>query len=609
MAASPTGEIVYLGRIDNQIKIRGHRVELSSIEHFLNQNDEVKEAIVVPKENAIGDMRLVAYIVPEYLAINSHPTWQERWEDLYQRGALAENLLTVSERQLDIAVAQQISGRQDIKGEVEEWLKQSVDRIKRLGTKNTMELGCGAGQLVFEIAPLTEKFVATDYSETAISKLKEKLVAEPEKFKNVTALAAPADDLSIVESHSLDLIIINGVVQYFPDAEYLLKVLRESSKALKDGGCIFIGDMQGKNTLFMYHALDQLNRSDDQQLTSEFKKIVERRVKVEDELVADPGFFYLLPQVIPAITSVNIQLREGSHLNETTKYHYDIWLFVNGPSMSAAAEVEIPWLPGSTIDDISTMIDKNLSKVISITNVFNTRTSVDHRLQEVIQNEGKNPTVGKVKEALHQVKNGQDPQSLWNLGKNKGFNTHIRWSSDGADGLFDAIFIPQALGDKIPKPVEFTNLNTDIYEYARNPSANEGDFSGEQEMEWKQNLKEFLPAYMIPSEFVRVSKMPLLPNGKIDINKLPTPQEKAYSDNTDNLPGTEIEKRVARIWGDVLSLKTLNLNTDFFELGGHSLLAVQVMIRMEKETGIRLPLTTLFKYSILEQFAQLYTKH
>ena len=60
----PNGNIEYLGRIDHQVKIRGFRIELGEIEAALSQHSDISEAVVVVREHATGDYRLVAYIVP-----------------------------------------------------------------------------------------------------------------------------------------------------------------------------------------------------------------------------------------------------------------------------------------------------------------------------------------------------------------------------------------------------------------------------------------------------------------------------------------------------------------------------------------------------------------
>src|SRR5690606_10625074 len=125
------------------------------------------------------------------------------------------------------------------------------------------ELGTGGGHLLFQLALGTERYVATDYSEVAISKLKEKLALNPEKWKHVTAYKAAADDFSEINQTDFDLVFFHGVVQYFPSLDYLIKVLEPSVKAVKDGGCIHIGDSQTLNAITMHFANDQLNLTND----------------------------------------------------------------------------------------------------------------------------------------------------------------------------------------------------------------------------------------------------------------------------------------------------------------------------------------------------------
>ncbi|WP_144572332.1 non-ribosomal peptide synthetase [Bacillus paramycoides] len=61
----PDGNIDYLGRTDNQVKIRGFRIELGEIEATLQEHYLIKEAVVMVRENQLGDKRLVAYVVGE----------------------------------------------------------------------------------------------------------------------------------------------------------------------------------------------------------------------------------------------------------------------------------------------------------------------------------------------------------------------------------------------------------------------------------------------------------------------------------------------------------------------------------------------------------------
>ena len=127
-----------------------------------------------------------------------------------------------------------------------------------------------------------------------------------------------------------------------------------------------------------------------------------------------------------------------------------------------------------------------------------------------------------------------------------------------------------------------------------------------QSSAWKNGLKNSLPDYMVPDSFILVPEMPLTPNGKIDKKALAKFGE-ASSEEADVFvsPRTDAEKFVADIWLEYLGINKVSMHDNFFELGGHSLIAVQVMARIEKETGKRLPLAALFENSTVEKLAQL----
>ncbi len=130
-------------------------------------------------------------------------------------------------------------------------------------------------------------------------------------------------------------------------------------------------------------------------------------------------------------------------------------------------------------------------------------------------------------------------------------------------------------------------------------------FTKDQVLYWRNALKEKLPAYMIPSGWVEVTEFPLTPNKKIDrkalVNsvavktKIGTPATEAANETIDT---------IKKIWEEELGIKGIEPTDDFFELGGHSMIAVQVMNKIEKETGVKLPIATLFETPTIYDLAK-----
>jgi len=117
-------------------------------------------------------------------------------------------------------------------------------------------------------------------------------------------------------------------------------------------------------------------------------------------------------------------------------------------------------------------------------------------------------------------------------------------------------------------------------------------------------LKEKLPAYMLPSAFVMLDALPLTPNGKLNRRALPAPDVSRPTLAISYLaPATELERRIAEIWQDVLRVDRIGMHDNFFELGGHSLLLVQMQGRLNETLRQELSIIELFKYPTIASLA------
>ncbi|UCH92480.1 MAG: amino acid adenylation domain-containing protein, partial [Candidatus Aminicenantes bacterium] len=123
--------------------------------------------------------------------------------------------------------------------------------------------------------------------------------------------------------------------------------------------------------------------------------------------------------------------------------------------------------------------------------------------------------------------------------------------------------------------------------------------------ELKEYLRGKLPAAMIPLYFVQLEKMPLTPGGKVDRNALPAPTSAAIRDEYEvtKAPGTEIEKRLADAWQEVLGIEEIGIDEDFFEAGGDSIKAIQVSARL-LQYGLKMEISDLLANPTIKQLGQ-----
>ena len=100
----------------------------------------------------------------------------------------------------------------------------------------------------------------------------------------------------------------------------------------------------------------------------------------------------------------------------------------------------------------------------------------------------------------------------------------------------------------------------------------------------REFLKTRLPVFMLPGVLIEVERMPLTPNGKIDIRALPDLESTGVNDPRRAIPfispGTETERAVAQIWCEILGIDRVGLHDDFFDSGGHSLSATRLLARL-----------------------------
>ncbi|MFF8726760.1 non-ribosomal peptide synthase/polyketide synthase [Streptomyces sp. NPDC015171] len=120
--------------------------------------------------------------------------------------------------------------------------------------------------------------------------------------------------------------------------------------------------------------------------------------------------------------------------------------------------------------------------------------------------------------------------------------------------------------------------------------------------ELRVHLAGLLPPHMVPSLFVPLDRLPLTPNGKTDRRALPAPGPAQAADGPRTAPRTDTERRIARIWADVLGIEEVGADDNFFALGGDSILSMQVVSRLRRD-GLHIATRDLFTHQTVAELA------
>ena len=119
----------------------------------------------------------------------------------------------------------------------------------------------------------------------------------------------------------------------------------------------------------------------------------------------------------------------------------------------------------------------------------------------------------------------------------------------------------------------------------------------------RKHLAKRVPDYMVPSEVIVLADLPLTANGKVDRSALQSLTAEAQQSRTFVGPRNPLEELICNVWQEVLQVARVGVGDNFFELGGHSLLATRVILRLQGELNLEIPLTTIFTLPVLADWA------
>ncbi|NUR82675.1 MAG: amino acid adenylation domain-containing protein, partial [Nonomuraea sp.] len=567
----PGGTIVFLGRTDFQVKVRGLRIEPGEIEAALLEHPAVRDVMVTARKLTpeAEDKQLLAYIVPEEGAEVPGATALDRvaeWQDLFDQNYR----LDPGDTAADFNIVGWNSSYTDEPLPAEEmrvWVDSTVERILATRPESVLELGCGTGLLLARIAPHTRRYWATDISATGLDYLRGGVLPGLPEHVDTRLLQRGADDFTGLESERFDTVVLNSVVQYFADTAYLLDVVGRALAVLRPGGTLFLGDLRHLPTLGAFHTEVELARAEPGLTLGRLRARVHQRAALEQELVLAPEFFTALRERHPEISGVEVMLKRGTRHNELTRYRYDVAIRVGAPP-GADAPARVPY---TSIEDVRALLAADPPQALRVEGVPNARVGAINAFLSAASGAADTAPVESLRAAEPA---GADPEDWWRLADELGYAAALAWEPGAADGRYRVTFHrPGAFvdwdGTAEPgrTPAHYAN-NPRLLELSRWLSAEAPRF-----------LRDSVPEFMVPTAVVAVPEFPVSVNGKLDRDALPLPVRGVQAAGELVAPRTERERQLAEIWCEVLGLEEVGVDRGFFELGGDSLLGIQMVSR------------------------------
>ncbi|WP_326682200.1 non-ribosomal peptide synthetase [Streptomyces sp. NBC_01237] len=574
----PDGQLAYCGRVDDQIKIRGLRIEPGEIETVLTGHPAVEQARVLVHEDQLGEKRLAAYLVAapardtdDGNAERHVDEWQQIYDSFYDRSDSAGFGADFS------GWNSSYTGEGIPVEQMARWREAIVTRVRDFAPRRVLEVGVGSGLILTPLVGQVDEYWGTDYSASAIEGLRDRLAGEADTAGKVTLRVQAADVTTGLPPGHFDTIIINSVVQYFPHERYLRDVLAKLLDLLGPGGRLIVGDVRCLPLVDSMWTGIRLGQLDHDPGPGVLRREIEQAVALEKELLIDPGFFGTV-----GAGAVDVRIKPGTDHNELTKHRYDVVLHkVGTDAQNLSAVPALSWgLDVRGPEDLAARLAGGTA--LRLTGVRNARVAGEAAAARAVRADA---PVETTRAALAGPGDRIDPEYWHSLAAAHGRTAVVTWSADGPD-LLDVLF-PAADGTQVLDGVYLHRGSTG---FTNDPIATRR--RGLLVAALRDWSKERLPSYLVPSAFMVLDALPLSASGKLDRRALPEPDFRG--DGSGRAPRDAREKLLCELAAELLDRSWITIDDNFFDLGGHSLLATRLLNRIRGAFGVRLGLDALF---------------
>ena len=545
------GELEYVGRRDEQVKIRGQRLELAEVEAILRKQEGVRECAVALRDGTSGEQRLIAYVVADKpLSLNPGN------ETTGKSGVLSER------PELCPSVAEYFV--------YDDYLYDTLSHDERRNNKYRAVINRNVrNKVVLDIGTGPDAILARLCVEGGAKRVYAIEVLEQTYRQAVAAIKSLGLDDRIILIHGDSMqvqlpekvdVCVSEIVGSIGGSEGAAPIINNAHRWLKPDGVM----IPERSRTFVAAA------------------------SLPDELLDNPGFSEMGANYVARIFEqvghpfdLRLCIRNfpESHLISKTEIFEDL-NFIEQAATEYRREVHLRITRKGKLDGLLVWLNLHLGEgeVIDVLEpgyswfpiyfpVFYPGVEVD---------EG---------DAIVAACSGRP--------SGNGINPDYRMEgklvrSDGSEIEFD---YQSGHHETRYRHGAFYRLI-----FGEDGAVRKREQTEVTSQRLRTQLKRHLPDYMIPQSFLILDQLPLTPTGKIDRKSLPAPETiRSEMERPHIAPRTLLEQRLVDIWSHLLGIQQISIHDSFFDLGGHSLLSTRLISQLRQTFAIEISLRRFFE--------------
>lgn len=324
-----SGEVEFIGRIDRQVKVLGHRIELDEIESVISRHPQVQNAAVIAVKMENERYELAAYVeindVQQQVGDSASTLiahWGTLWNNAYQERA-SYKVRHEQDRQF-AGWLSSYTGTPIPPEEMHEWLNHTLSKLRACDRSHLIDVGVGMGQIMRHLAVDSHSYHGLDLSQEALDVARQSLPSALHSAAHITLTQGDAKMLGNLAARPDTLVILNSVIQYFPDISYLKSVLQEALRITHEDGMIYLGDIRSLDDLPTFHTSVQFYKAAPLARVAEIRQQIKRDMETERELCLSPQFFQTFNQRYETSRKLQLELKRGRASNELNDFRYDV---------------------------------------------------------------------------------------------------------------------------------------------------------------------------------------------------------------------------------------------------------------------------------------------